>query len=207
MQSWFGGLRRELLRADWGGWLRTGSVCKRTATLSFSLRRQTWHAIIPNVPSSCWSTLFVQNSCHSVALSGDEIIMVRTVVVVQLPNSIRIVAAPWTAVLPVPHHLPEFAQVHVQGVTDAVQPSHPPSPSFPPAFNLSQYQVLFQWVGRSHQVVGIFIANNFTNFSILTFTNHKSSVTHLTTTETLQNGCSCHSGAVLEFGVCHTIKV
>ena len=207
MQSWFGGLRRELLRADWGGRLRTGSVCKRTATLSFSPRRQTWHVIIPNVTYSCRSTLFVQNSCHSVALSGDEIIMVRIVAVVQLPNSIRIVAAPWTAVLPVPHHLPEFAQVHVQGVTDAVQPSHPLSPSLPSAFNLSQHQGLFQWVGCSHQVVGIFIASNFTNFSLLTITNHKPSVTHLTTTEMLQNGCSCHSGAILEFRVRHTIKV
>ena len=27
--------------------------------------------------------------------------------------------------LPVPHHLPEFAQVHIHCITDAIQPSHP----------------------------------------------------------------------------------
>ena len=48
--------------------------------------------------------------------------------------------------------LPEFTQTHVHWVRDAIQPSHPLlSPS--PAFNLSQYQGLFQWVGSLHQVV------------------------------------------------------
>ena len=52
---------------------------------------------------------------------------------------------------PVPHHLPELAQTHVNWVSDSIQPSHPlSSPS--PAFNLSQYQGLFQWVSSSHQV-------------------------------------------------------
>ena len=27
--------------------------------------------------------------------------------------------------LPVPHHLPKFTQVHVHGIGDAIQPSHP----------------------------------------------------------------------------------
>ena len=46
--------------------------------------------------------------------------------------------------LPVHHQLPEFIQMHVHGVGDAIQPSHPlPSPS-PPAFNLSQHQGLFK---------------------------------------------------------------
>ena len=31
--------------------------------------------------------------------------------------------------LPVPHHLPEIAQVHVHCIDDAVQPSHPQTPS------------------------------------------------------------------------------
>ena len=38
----------------------------------------------------------------------------------------------------------EFAQIHVQGVGDAIQPSHPLSSPSPPAFNLSQHQGLFQ---------------------------------------------------------------
>ena len=56
--------------------------------------------------------------------------------------------------LPVPHHLLEFAQVHVLWVGDAIQPSHPlSSPS--PTFNLSQHQGLFQWVNSSHQVAKV----------------------------------------------------
>ena len=48
--------------------------------------------------------------------------------------------------LPLPHHLLEFAQVHVHGISDAIQLSHPPPPSSPFAFHLSQHQGLFQWV-------------------------------------------------------------
>ena len=46
--------------------------------------------------------------------------------------------------LPVRHHLPEFAQVHIHCVGDAIQPSHPLMPSSPSALNLSQRQGLFQ---------------------------------------------------------------
>ena len=37
-------------------------------------------------------------------------------------------------------------------VSDATQPSHPLLSPSPLAFNLSQHQGLFQWVGSSHQV-------------------------------------------------------
>ena len=57
-----------------------------------------------------------------------------------------------TPSLPVPHHLLEFAQVHVHCISYAIQPSYPLLPSSPSAFSLSQHQVLFQWVGCSHQV-------------------------------------------------------
>ena len=53
------------------------------------------------------------------------------------------------------HYLPEFAQTHVHWVTDAIQPSHPLSSPSPPAFNLSQHQGLFQWVGSLHQMAKI----------------------------------------------------
>ena len=46
--------------------------------------------------------------------------------------------------LPVPHHLPEFAQVHVLCISDAIQSSHSLMPSFPFALDLSQHQGLFQ---------------------------------------------------------------
>ena len=47
---------------------------------------------------------------------------------------------------PVLQHLPEFAQTYVHCVSDAIQASHPLSPPFPLALNLSQYQSLFQWL-------------------------------------------------------------
>ena len=50
------------------------------------------------------------------------------------------------------HQLPELTQTHVNQVSDAIQPSHPLSSPSTPAFNLSQYQDLFQWVSSSHQV-------------------------------------------------------
>ena len=57
--------------------------------------------------------------------------------------------------LPVLHQLPEFAQAHVQWVSDAMQPSHPLSLCPPPALNLSQHQGLFQWVDSSQQVAKV----------------------------------------------------
>ena len=51
---------------------------------------------------------------------------------------------------PVHHQLPELAQTHVGWVGDAIQPPHPLLSPFPPAFNLSQHQSLFQWVSSSH---------------------------------------------------------
>jgi len=56
---------------------------------------------------------------------------------------------------PVPHHFPEFAQVHVRCIGDAVQSSHPLTPSSPSALNLSQHQRLFQCVVYSHWMTKI----------------------------------------------------
>ena len=61
---------------------------------------------------------------------------------------------------PVLHHLPEFAQVHVYWVSNAIQPSHPLLPSSS-AFNLSPYQGLFQWVGCLHQVAKVLELQSF----------------------------------------------
>ena len=56
--------------------------------------------------------------------------------------------------LPVPHHLLEFAQVHVHWIGDAIQPSHPLMHSSS-SFNLSQHQDLFQGVGSLHQMAKV----------------------------------------------------
>ena len=57
--------------------------------------------------------------------------------------------------LPVHHQLPEFTQIHVHWVSDAIQPSHPLSSPSPPALNPSQHQSLFQWVNSSHEVAKV----------------------------------------------------
>ena len=50
---------------------------------------------------------------------------------------------------PVLHYLLEFSQTHAHRVSDAIQPSHPLSPTSS-AFNLSQHQGLFQcWLFAS----------------------------------------------------------
>ena len=53
------------------------------------------------------------------------------------------------------HYLPEFAEIHVHWVCDAVKPSHPLPPFSPSAFSLSQHQGLFQWVSSLHQVAKV----------------------------------------------------
>ena len=56
---------------------------------------------------------------------------------------------------PVHHQLTELTQTHIHRVSDAIQPSHPPSSPSLPSFYLSQHQGLFQWVTSSHQVAKI----------------------------------------------------
>ena len=57
--------------------------------------------------------------------------------------------------LPAHHQLPEFTQIHVHRVSDAIQPSHPLLSPSPPAPNPSQHQSLFQWVNSSHEVAKV----------------------------------------------------
>ena len=68
-----------------------------------------------------------------------------------MSNSLRPHDCPMLG-FPVLHYIPELAQTHVHWFGDTIQPSHPLSPPSSPAFNLSQLQGLFQWVGSSHQV-------------------------------------------------------
>ena len=57
--------------------------------------------------------------------------------------------------LPVSHHLPKFAQVHVHCTSDAIQPSHPLTHSSPSALYLSLHQGFSQWVVCLHQMIKI----------------------------------------------------
>ena len=54
--------------------------------------------------------------------------------------------------LPCPLLSPRVFSYNVHWIGDAIQPSYPLKPPFPPALNLSQHQGLFLWVGSLHQV-------------------------------------------------------
>ena len=109
------------------------------------------HLLVTTKPASRSCSLFTLVLCgpagHAAFSPG-----LRIVVVVQ-SCSVMAFCIPMdysTPGLPVPHHLLEFAQVHVHCISDVIQPSHPLTPSFPSALNLSQHQVLFQQVGCLH---------------------------------------------------------
>ena len=59
-------------------------------------------------------------------------------VVVQSPSHVSMDCS--TPGLPVPHHLPEFAQLYVHCIGDVIKPSHPLMISSTSALNLSQHQ-------------------------------------------------------------------
>ena len=87
------------------------------------------------------------SGCKSL-LCGPTYLLIFTLlfvaVVVQSPSHVPL-CDPMdsrTPGLPVPHHLPKFAQVHVHCISDAIQPSHPLRPSSPSALNVSQHQGL-----------------------------------------------------------------
>ena len=76
--------------------------------------------------SLCWFSLkwsSLGKAWHRHWLLGLRASWIYTFVVVQLPSCFRLLVTPWTACstpgFPVPHHLPEFAQIHVHWIGDA----------------------------------------------------------------------------------------
>ena len=53
------------------------------------------------------------------------------------------------------YQLLQLAEIHAHRVGNAIQPSHPLSSPYPPAFNFSQHQGLYQWVSSLHQVAKV----------------------------------------------------
>ena len=110
-----------------------------------------------NVPQGAKSPQ-IENQCarEKESLKKIGIHVSNNIFVVQLLSRVWLFATPWTVAcqtsLPVRQHILEFAQTHFRWVRDAIQPSHPLSSRFPPAFSLSQHQDLFKWVSSSHQV-------------------------------------------------------
>ena len=60
-----------------------------------------------------------------------------------------------TAGFPIFPYILEFAQTHVHFVGDAIQPSHPLSPTSSPDLGIPQHQGLFQWVGSLYQAAEV----------------------------------------------------
>ena len=88
-----------------------------------------------------------QNQNHDVSLARVKIFsQVYSVQFSSVTQSCLTLCEPMnrsTPGLPVHHQLPEFTQIHVHQVGDAIQPSHPLSS--PPALNPSQHQSLFHF--------------------------------------------------------------
>ena len=76
---------------------------------------------------------------------------------VRLLRRVWLIVTPWTAAcqasLSITNSRSLLNLIHC--VSDAIQPSHLLSFPFPPTFNLSQHQGLFQWVSSPHQVTKV----------------------------------------------------
>ena len=86
-------------------------------------------------------TMINQTPKDTYYLSSLLITIVAIVVTVQSLSRVQLLATPWTAV-----HQASLSFTIPQSLLTsvAIQSSHPLLPSSPPAFNLSQYQGLFQ---------------------------------------------------------------
>ena len=110
-------------------------------------------------PSCMWSSSHSFSNCHF----GPFLPIELPYLSVSVPFSLVSQSCPTlckpmnrsTPGLPVHHQLPEFTQIHVHRVCDAIQPSHPWLSPSPPAPNPSQHQSLFQWVNSSHEVAKV----------------------------------------------------
>ena len=131
-------------------WVMSSKYCSgyhlpSPRSVSTSLAKETWNVCI-------WI-----NTCHfyKYLLMSTSISSFETCSVTQLCPTFCNPVDCSTPGFSVFHHLLEPAQTHVYWVNDAIQPSHPLLSPSPPAFNLSQHQGLFQWVGSSHQVAKV----------------------------------------------------
>ena len=73
--------------------------------------------------------------------------------VVQLLSHVWLFDTPWTVALLASLFLTTSRRLSkFLSIASVIQPSHPLSPTSPPALSLSQHQGLFQWVSSLHQV-------------------------------------------------------
>ena len=118
------------------------------------------HELGSRSPNSTKSTV-TKNCWPGLGRAGrEQVCLVKNcqpIVVVQLLSGVQL-CEPMNCCMPglsVPQYFPEFAEVNVHWIGDAIQPSHPLLPSSPFTFSHSQHQGLFQWVDSLHQVAKI----------------------------------------------------
>ena len=97
------------------------------------------------IPFGVWAYISVGHIAWC-GLGGLLSVLIFNAVVVQSLSGVHLFCR-----LPCPSLSPGVCSDSCPWLSDAVQPSHPPPPSFF-TFNPSQHQGLFQWVGSSHQV-------------------------------------------------------
>ena len=96
--------------------------------------------------------IFQSSNCSS--LSYDHNITATPFSCLSFTKSRPILCDPMdcsTLGFPILHYFPELAHIHVHWLSDALYPSLLLLPSSLFAFNLSQHQALFQWVGSLYQ--------------------------------------------------------
>ena len=104
----------------------------------------------PEHSSPCFQTLRCPPACWSFRSKlrhgwmSEEKLIIQFSSVAQLCLTLCNPMNRSTPGLPVHHQPPEFTQTHVHQVGDAIQPSHPLSPPFPPPPSPSHHQSLFQ---------------------------------------------------------------
>ena len=92
---------------------------------------------------------------HFIRTDSNEFFLISSVQFISVAQSCPTLCNPMDCSMPgfpVHHQLPEFIQIHVHWVSDAIEPSHPLLSPSPPAFNHAQHQGLSKWVSSSHQV-------------------------------------------------------
>ena len=106
------------------------------------------HACLQSKSLQSHPTLCDSTDCSPPGSSVHGILQARILEWVVMPSSRGM---PGFCVL---HYLPEFAEIHVHWVDDAIQPTHPLPPLSPCALSLSQNQGLFQCLASSGQSIG-----------------------------------------------------
>ena len=122
-------------------WSQAWELGRNQSCSSGKNRRGGWSWLpwIPSLPLPPWCLVAMESQRPQVQFSS-------------VTQSCPTLCDPMECIMPsfpVHYQLPEPTQTPVHHVGDVIKPSHPLlSPS--PAFNLSQYQGLFQWVGSLH---------------------------------------------------------